>query len=449
MISVVIVITSILVLALSLLLFKRAAGEVSIGKLNMLSYSFYVLLVHAWFGAVIVTVNRPFLVYDPADFRSVVDAAAVRYEMWGWLMWLFIGLPLGAIIMGWILRTGPMTPLFGRYRRMPAGFEIGERSLFVAFCVVGGAFLAITANRLAAKQALPILNAFQTQDVEQTLILRRDFRLSSGLVSEVIDTIFSPNLIAWMSYASYAAATVTKLKRWWIMFAVAFGSSLLLFVVNTTIAPTFTYLAGFLLVRVMLGLKVIRLSEIAAAVSLLAIMEFFFKNAEGSIMLVLQKTIIGRIMTGQLMGFYYAKHVFPNVEDFIGFESTGNVIHAVLGLPTSPSYGIVMMRQYNALAVEAGTGGHMTTIFMGEAWANFGYLGLIVAPLWVGGFVQAINSWFLVRRKGVMCIALYAFLATTFGYHTDFIGFYYPLGTFLMLLGVGVVLLFARIIQGK
>ena len=448
MISAVVIFASVVVLAASVLLYRLAGGEIAIGKLNMLSYSFYVLLMHAWFGAVIITINEPFSSYDPAGFTGV-DNPALRWEMWVWLMWMFIGIPTGALLMTWARRTGSMKVMFSRFRASPVHFETNEWALFVAFSIFAGIFLVITFYRLAEQEALPIFSALRTQDVEQTLILRRGFKLSNGFFSEVTDTIFSSSMIAWMSYAAYAAATVTKKPRWWAMFFVTLVACLVLFVVNTSIAPTFTYLVGFMLVRVMLGQRPIRLVEIATGLSLLVAMEIYFKNQDGGLIAILEKTIVGRIMTGQLIGLYYAKQVFPGVENFIGFDSTGGIIHEILGLPSSASYGIVTMRHYNALAVEAGTAGHMTTNFMGEAWANFGYVGLVIAPLWVGAFVQVINVWFLSRPKDVARIALYALLTTNFGYHTDFISFYYPVGTIFTVLGVAMVMLFARMLLGK
>lgn len=439
-----IVLASILVLIASAMIYRLAAGDVAFGKLNMLSYAFYVLLFQGWSGAVIVTMNREFGVFSPVIFNRVIGERAVQVELWAWLMWMMIGVPLGALMMNATTRTHSMTRRMANYRSSPLQIQDYEKPLFSACAAVGVIILAITGYRLYVMGDLPLLNILKTGDVDSTLLLRRGFRVSTGFGTEVLSSIFSSTVISWMSYVAYAVAAVTKLSRWRVLFAVTFISSILLLVVNTTISPMFIYLLGFMIVRSLMGLKVFRPTEVAVALGLLVLMQIVFKNQDRNILHVLQESILGRIMTGQLLGFYMTRNVFPDLEPFIGFASTGTKIHELMGLPISPSYGILTMLHYNAMGVEAGTAGHMTTIFMGEAWANFGYIGLVIAPLWVGAFVQAMNLWFISRPKTMVNVGLYAALTTTCGYHMDLISFYYPAGTILFLLGVTFVLILAR-----
>jgi hypothetical protein len=147
-----------------------------------------------------------------------------------------------------------------------------------------------------------------------------------------------------------------------------------------------------------------------------------------------------------MYGTYYAFEVFPVKHDFLMFSSTGREIHNLLGLKFEESYGIIMMQFHNPFGVEAGSAGHLSTIFMGEAWANFGIIGIIVAPLWVGGILQLLNHSFLKKNKNSISIALYAYLTISFGYTTDFIGFYYPLGTIMLIAGFFILIWLVRII---
>ena len=410
----------------------------------MLSYSFYILLIQAWFGAVIITVNLPFVVYDPAVFNRVIGNRGTQIELWAWIMWMFLGLPLGAILVNVFRRTGPMVDVMARYRASPLQIGPNERPLFTACVIVGTIILGLTGYRLATMGDLPIMNALRTDDVNETLLLRRNFRMSTGFGTEILSSVFSFTVIVWMSYVAYAVMSVTKLSRWRVLFCVTFVASLVLHSANSTISPTFVYLLGFMIVRSMLGQPVIRTIEVIGGLALLVLMQIVLKGADRDVVLVLKESIVGRIMTGQLLGYYMTRNVFPDLENFIGFASTGTKIHELLGWPSSESYGILTMIRYNALGVESGTAGHMTTIFMGEAWANFGYVGLVIAPLWVGAVVQALNISFVTRPKTMVLVGLYAALATTLGYHTDIISFYYPLGTVLFVSGVGVIILVAR-----
>ena len=220
MLEIVLVLTSIGILAASILLYRHAAGDVALGKLNMLSYSFYILLIQAWFGAVIITVNLPFVVYDPAVFNRVIGNRGTQIELWAWIMWMFLGLPLGAILVNVFRRTGPMVDVMARYRASPLQIGPNERPLFTACVIVGTIILGLTGYRLATMGDLPIMNALRTDDVNETLLLRRNFRMSTGFGTEILSSVFSFTVIVWMSYVAYAVMSVTKLSRWRVLFCV-------------------------------------------------------------------------------------------------------------------------------------------------------------------------------------------------------------------------------------
>ena len=225
------------------------------------------------------------------------------------------------------------------------------------------------------------------------------------------------------------------------LFLAGFGALSFLEVSKGTIGDIGWHLLALGLTRAMMGGPFVRLLEGVVAVSVIGVMFSFFKGySDISLAEVLAVYVRNRLVFSQLLGSYLAFDVFPRHEDFLFFSSTGRVIHDVLHLPFSESYGIVLMRFYNWEGVQAGSAGHMTTNFMGEAWSNFGWFGIVLAPLWVGGVVQCVNRWFLTRERSALHIGLYAYLATSFGYASDLIGFYYPLGTISAVSGLLAIL---------
>jgi len=123
------------------------------------------------------------------------------------------------------------------------------------------------------------------------------------------------------------------------------------------------------------------------------------------------------------------------------------LIHLVLGLQYLPDYGIIVRTFTNPLASFAGESGHATTFFMGEAWSNFGLIGVLLAPLWVGFFIQTFNIFFLKSKKTPLHIAFYAILTISFPVLTNLKGFYYPVWLLQYVVMIFILLLVASMLK--
>lgn len=451
MIGIIVIISTVAVLIASILLYKQAVGDVMPHRLNMLSYSYYSLALYTIFASVIAVVDVPFWFYDPLNAADILGSASNRLMAWAIVMWMFLGIPLGALMMNGFTPHIPVNRLLPAYRRAPlqVGFNLTNDGVFMSFLVIGVVLSFAFGYRLYNAGEIPLVTLLLKGDIPDAQFLRRQTNLSSGTLSEIFDTIFSSGTIHWMSYGAYVMFATTKKSKWLLLFAFLFVFSIAFCISNTSISPVVIYLAAFVIIRSLLGRKAVHPYELVLVGMLLIRLFVSFKGAEGTSSEVLNQSVFARIMFGQMVGVHRCLEVFPAQIDFIWFKSTGKVIHEVFGLPTSPSYGIVTMQHYNPIGVAAGTAGHLTTIFMGEAWANFGYFGVLVAPLWVGAVVQAVNLGFLTRPKSAVAIATYAYLSLAFGYNSDFLGFYYPIGLLFFLTGITLIVMLARVFSGK
>lgn len=440
---------SFLVLFASIWLYRIAAGSVSITKLNMLSYSFYVLVAFAWCGVVIITINRPFLTYNPMDMQHLSIDTVTRLKVWSFIMWMFLALPLGAICANKVWQRIRRPIKFEDYSKRTIKGEEYDRAVFVAIVVSSAIILAALGGSLLTAGRLPMFDLLFGSDQEAALMLRRSFRLASNPLLDFVYSIFGPNTITWMCYVAYTKVLTRGDLKWRIVFVILALASAFLSLVGGTLAPIFTFLVGFMIVRVSIGRKPFKIHELAICTALLVVLFSSFKKVEGSFGEIAETAVVGRIVIAQLGGCYKVVEIFPRFVDFIGFKSTGYVFHEILGMPTSPSYGLVAMSYYLPEGVEAGTAGHMTTNFMGEAWANFGYIGVLLAPLWVGLVVQLTNQWVMNKSKTAITIAFYAMMTTWFSYQTDFISFYYPAGTLCFIAGVFIIIKASRFVAHR
>jgi hypothetical protein len=216
-------------------------------------------------------------------------------------------------------------------------------------------------------------------------------------------------------------------------FAVALVVTVLSLTYNISKAPLMYFLTGMMIAIVATRGSVSRwvLGAIGGVGLMIAIaMYVLYRNAlaEGEIGLasVAYNLIAGRLATGQLLSFFVALDIFPRVQPHLWFSSTGRLIHEVLGLPFAQDYGLQLMAYIDPDGVRDGTAGHATSIFLGEAWANFGWLGLTLFPPLVGFLIQSVHMWFVRARKTPLHVGLYAYMAFTFTLTSGVQMFYYP-----------------------
>ncbi|HIB83632.1 MAG TPA: hypothetical protein EYN27_07765 [Rhodospirillales bacterium] len=57
--------------------------------------------------------------------------------------------------------------------------------------------------------------------------------------------------------------------------------------------------------------------------------------------------------------------------------------------------------------IAAGSGNLYSGFYMGEAWANYGYIGLVIAPLFVGFVIQTVHLFLLLNKKRPLILAFY------------------------------------------
>ncbi|MDA7679718.1 hypothetical protein N8622_00495 [bacterium] len=431
---------SLLTLSLSIYLFRLATGE-SLRRVNMLSYAFMLLFVITYIGCVTITLQIPWLGFEearmPQNFRHFGQSNSGIFPalgVWVMVMWTFIGIPIGAIFINMCAKGAPISVRMAQYREMRchAGLQLSEREMFRV--VLFATILALLWNLYFSPDNPALRILIEGGGVVEGQIARRQAERGSGFF--IMDLLLSLSSLTMLNLMAFAMSINTRLFRWKLLFILGMLSLFLFNISNATISHIMFYMLSLTFTRAMMGGKFIRPIEAVAAMVLVTMFFSFFKGfGEFSLLNVLIDHVSHRIFYGQLFGSYYALEIFPDHKDFLWFSSTGRLIHEFLDAEFNNSYGLIMMRYYYQEGVQAGNAGHYTTFFMGEAWANFSLYGVIIAPLWVGGVVQLVNRFLIKQGRNAVQVAMYVYLSISFGYHSDFIGFYYPVGYIFSVIG--------------
>jgi hypothetical protein len=102
------------------------------------------------------------------------------------------------------------------------------------------------------------------------------------------------------------------------------------------------------------------------------------------------ESVISRVFTGQIHALYHYLEIFPAQINFLWGQSFPNPGRL---LPFEPFHLTKelsrMVYPQNELM---GVVGQMPTIYWGEMYANFSYLGIIIPPFFIGYFLYWFNT---------------------------------------------------------
>ncbi|HAW58424.1 MAG TPA: hypothetical protein DCX03_05340 [Bacteroidales bacterium] len=452
-------IVSIIILIISFYLFKKAAGTLDIRQINMCSFVFYMMFFFVFVGSIRLLYYYNDLFYYLYDTKE--DTI-----FFGWLvvMYTFLMLPAGMILAQKIFKIKSMKFLLNKYgytKIQEDQFGKYIKHVLFLFSLVSGITVIYIFYLLGSYN--PLLN-LMSGVTDYTLLYQQRKTTSSNL----LDSRFLSNMVT--QIASYSAVMFYVAYVYWRktnkisdqLWFIGIGFFAILNAVYSIAKGPIIYLIlGFFLLHVMIKGK-IKISHIVYIVFIslfLTILLFIFfqgylRDPEQyyesyAVFEVLYRSIEERVFVGQVVNYFNVLEIFPYLQPYLWLSTTGQIIHDIAGLTYFEDYGVILMSYVDPLGYEIGTAGHATTFFMGEAWANFGFLGILIAPFYVGFFIQTINIFFLKAPKTPIYLASYVYITLNIPILTAFKGFYYPAWLFQYFVLISVLFIMAYILNGS
>jgi hypothetical protein len=102
-------------------------------------------------------------------------------------------------------------------------------------------------------------------------------------------------------------------------------------------------------------------------------------------------SVFNRIIFVPVSGLYYSLDIFPIKHEFLMGASFPNWMTSVFGVESERS-ARVLMEFVNPDGFSAGTAGVINSVFISEAYANFGKLGLYLSPVLVGYIISILDT---------------------------------------------------------
>ncbi len=418
-----IIIISIGVTILSIRLFKMACGSMSPLKLNTVSYVFYFQIVTSGLVAsVLLAIGA--LDYHP-DMEIVSDS--VKLETWIWTMYSLISMPLAMIAFNKFLGVN-INESFHKYLNAPvslSGSTIGNQLVQVCFSLLA---ISVLIYVFINTKRIPLYTLIVEGDPEQAnidrIVSRREF---GGII--YIKNLFGIIVIPVIASSSYIL--LRKNRNWFnfLIFSINFMVAILMVSHDVQKAPIAFFILGFAILEVFLS-KGISLRTmlwfVCLPIGLLLIgYSLTTDHSFGSQIFNFSSAFYGRTFLVGYFTFPLSMELFPEIitQQTYGVGIPSFIINS-LNLDAVESARLIKAYVHPD-SIANGTGNLYSGFYMGEAWANYGYLGLVIAPAIVGLVIQAVHLYVIKKPKTPLLMAFYALITVKWLVGAGFTNFLY------------------------
>jgi oligosaccharide repeat unit polymerase len=427
---------SLLVFIISLLLFNYYGASLNPYKLNLISYIF-------WFQIILECFIASLLVIYNLDNHYIINRAGQNSRFWGWLFvsWTMIGFPLGLGLASFFLGGKKSSLRFSSYCDAPVRPFFTPNDTLVKIVIHLLLLISVISTLYVfyVIRQVPLFEAIKSPGSALLASLRISASRNFG-GNQYIRNIGSYTLSQIISYICYAYYKLTKKKIDKLIFILSVVNAVFAVTYNLAKAPVFFYFLGFLFLWVLLYGRISRsvfiITGLVVVIGIIGAYALTMGNVNISALLFSYNSgITGRIILSQAAGTYLSFELFPQHYDFIGIRSLSRWLPHVFGLEYSERSSRLIMEYINPRAVAADTAGVVNTLFVGEAWANFGLVGAIFSPLIAGLYIGFIFQFFLKLSKNPVYVGVLCYLSLNLpGMITGgFNEFIYPISILIIL----------------
>lgn len=404
-----ILILSAATILLSAYLFKKSCGSLSIEKLNMISIIFWFdMLLFSYLGSIIIILIKDEPVNDLID--NILGGYETKYKVWLSVSYAMIALPSGMIISNVLFNF--KRSKVSEYNSRPITSLYSAKDSYIKYpiLVVCCACILSVAYTYAMIGTVPLLRSFSLNSELEVMQMRAAVdRGFTGIVyiKNIGGLLLTP-VMTFVAY-SYYIKTKSRFDFWW--FIIMFASTFMILTYDASKSPFIRFTAGFVFLQVLIKgkfpfRKFVRFFAIFVVLLIFSFSILGKKTSITGMLFSYNDGISGRVLISQISSLYRHFEIFPNTVPYIGLHSTSKVVG--LGQHSERSARIVM-EIASPSWIENESGGVYNTLFIGEAYANFGNWGLLLSPLWVGFIIQAFHILLLRLPKIPLFLGLFAF----------------------------------------
>lgn len=409
---------------------KYITGSLSIKSLNIFNVIFYRdFLLYSLFGA--STIYLGF-------WKSYYNYRYISNEKTQLLVWLtVIYATLSTFIFIFIYNFIAGGAISKRFKKMDESLLITERenNAFCWITVLSILSIIYLTFYFANIGMIPLLSkGMLNTEIVSEIRFKDKFQYTGNKLIRNFLLFVLPYLLSYSSYLYYKS---NKKNRWRILFIINFFISIFSLTVRFEKSFLIYYFFGFLIIQQFSEEKASKLYLKALGFIILSLGYFIWISfSDKSILFDTSGGPLGRLFISQIAGLSMHYELFPKLISKLSFKYYPEIIANLNGLSSVRSSRLVMLYvSQNPYA------GHMNTIFLGEAYANGGWLGVIISPAIVALSLFIMVYLFLKMKKTPMWLACYTYFTLFVPITGGFLDFIYN-PTFIIIFTFGFIFQF-------
>jgi oligosaccharide repeat unit polymerase len=414
-----------LVLGASVYFFQRSAGSLSPLKPNMNSIIFYYsFFISSYIGSLLIAM-------DIDGYYMINKLTHEEYRTIGFIAVSFVMLvfPLVMFLVSKLVGFDAEKEL-DSYLRQEIVVPFGNnREFFLIFAGLSFISLAAIAYTMLKTPHIPILElVLRNTDLSPGELRIEAQRNFGGNV--LIRNIFAIALTPLMSLIAYVYMAKTRDPKWILLFWALFSGTILISTYDLAKSPIFFYMIMFLLVGMYIGkirftwAKLIRWG-ITGLILLIGMYIVIQGVTDLESYLSYNSGPVGRLIFAQIAPTFLHLNIFGEAIPYLDGRGLPSAILRIFDMEQVRSARVVMSIAFPE-KIEAGTAGVLNTLFIAEAFANFGYFGIFAGTVYIAFLVQVIYIVFLRLPKNPIFISLFVYFSiniprTLVGGFSDFL----------------------------
>lgn len=433
------------VLVASTVLFKQVSGSLSLLKPNLNSIIYYYSFLVSSFVGTLLIVNH----WDHYYMINKLDHPSYRVIGFAVISAVMILFPLTQLVISKLVGFDAKKE-YEQYSQKPIAAIFTVRTeLYFLFAALSAISILACAYTLLKTHPIPLLSLLTGHTEELTKLRISASREFAGNI--FIRNIFAIALTPLLSIIAYVYSVKTNEAKWKLLFLCLFACSIVMSIYNLEKSPIFFYFIMFLMVRIYIGKTKITPFKITVlgtfGLALLIVMYVFIQKVHNlDEYLSFSSGPLGRLFLAQIAPTYLHLDIFGNSIPFLHGRSLPSLLTNLFDQEQVRSARMVMANIFPK-RIEEGTGGVLNTLYIAEAYANFGYFGIVAGTIYIAALIQMVFICFIRLPKNPVFVSLFIYFAiniprTLVGGFTDFL--FNPIWILITCLFVGM-LLFIRV----
>jgi len=387
-------------------LFKKCAGTLSPRYPNVVSLVYYHYLLSQLIASFLIAIGLfdNWWIDRAADKDlSVLIAFYATFSS-------FLLLPLLIMAFEKLLHLKPRYEHLSLYR-MKWSTLTGRKDKAVNIFLFASAIVLTLSLVLLFKvtKEIPLWHLLSEAGADELAVLRRSASTDIGwaiYLKNIIGQWFSP-FITMVCFCYYL---LTRKTRHLFLFIYMFMVTFLFLFYSLSKGPVLWFMI-MLFICYSIYKEKINLLHLFGGFALILFFVFvmYITIVGKSDINLAMEAIVKRIFFSQYAGTVLSFDYFPALHDYIyGMSFIPLASH--LELPNSTSYALLIMEYYNPGAWLQGKAGYLCSQHIAEGYANFGYIGIIIANIIVAFWVSLTHFFSLRVRYHPISIAMIVLL---------------------------------------